>query len=383
MCLFYFAPQSTAQNAKNPSSGPYNYVLYRQNNSYFARKEDGDIAFRDSSFSTVFNSCVSALPSGGDIGLEGNTTFIADKSLNIPSRWISVQGGGNSTVIRAAAGLNAPVIYVSGDWSKGYITLEDFQIDGNKANNTSTAEHGIELYRVWNFSLRNLFIHDVHGDGIYTHADQGQKGIVEGRLTDLTIYDAFRYGIHLGQFATDYEIENVILRTHHGLTAPTTYGIYCEGGGGAGTHFSNIHPYEFSYGFWIDWGAVSISNYHSDGNGVGIMLNGSHRVQVVNSVFSQNPSGAIQMKNATQNIVNGVTIVATGNPGSDGIKIDGKSNQNIVTGSTISGYKGYGINLTGPDVQNSLINGNIVSENAAGWLNDQGTGTIKQADITR
>lgn len=374
-------------NSPDPAGGnrePYNYFLYKENNGvYHACKENGVIAFSDSSFSAVFNNVVSALPTGGDIALAGNTIFTVGKSLNIPNKAIRVHGGGNSTVLKASAGLNAPVIYVSGDWSKGFIALEDFQIDGNKANNTSTSEHGIELYRVWNFALRNLMIHDVHGDGIYTHAEDGPKGAVEGTLTDLTIYDAFRYGIHLGKSATDYEIENIIMRTHHGLTAPTTYAVYCEGGGGAGSHFSNIHSYEFDYGFWIDWGVVSISNYHSDGNGIGIMLNGSRRVQVVNASFSQNQSGAIVMKNAFQNMVNGASVISTGNSTSDGIRIDGKSSQNIVIGAIITGYKGYGINLTSADAQNNLINNNIVSGNAAGGLNDMGTGTIKQNNITR
>lgn len=302
--LYHFILPSYAQQP--PKFQESNFFLYKQDNgAYAARKQDGSTGFTDPLFSTVFNEAVAALPIGGDITLAGNTTFTVDKSLNIPNRAIRVHGGGNSTVLKAAQGLNAPVIYAAGDWSRGFIALEDFAIDGNKAQNTSTEEHGIELYRVWDFALRNLFIRDVHGDGIYTHAEHSPNHIVEGTMTDLTIYDAFRHGIHLGPNATDYEIENVILRTHHGLTAPTTYAVYCEGGGGAGTHFSNIHPYEFDYGFWIDWGEVSICNYHSDGNKVGIMLNGSRFVQVVNAWFSKNTSGAIVMKNATGNIITG------------------------------------------------------------------------------
>jgi len=377
----FILPSSAQQQPKLPESS---FFLFKQDNgAYSARKQDGSTAFSDLSFGSVFNAVVSSLPQGGDIRLAGNTTFTVDKSLNIPNKWINVQGGGNSTILKAAAGLNASVIYASGDWSKGYISLQDFQIDGNKANNTSTDEHGIELYRIWNANLRNLFIHDVHGDGIYTHAELGTKGIVEARWTDLTIYDAYRCAIHLGPNATDFEIENVIMRTRHGLTAPTTYAVYCEGGGGAGTQFSNIHSYEFDYGFWIDWGDVAISNFHSDGNKVGIMLNGSRVVQVTNSWFSQNPSGAIIMKNAMQNIMTANTLIFKGDTSNaDGINISGKSTQNIITGSFISGYKGYGINLTNPGVQNTVLSGNIVSGNGEGWLNDHGSQTTQQGNVT-
>ena len=378
----FILPSSAQQTSGLQES---NFFLYKQDNgTYAARKQDGSISTTNPSFSTVFNESVAALPRGGDIALAGNTTFTVDKSLNIPNRAIRVHGGGNSTVLKAAAGLNAPVIYVSGDWSKGFIALEDFAIDGNKANNTSTSEHGIELFRVWNFALRNLFIQDVHGDGIYTHADRNPNHIVEGRLTDLTIYDAFRHGIHLGPNATDYEIENIIMRSRHGITDTKTYGVYCEAGGGAGTHFSNIHPYGFDYGFWIDYGGVSLSNYASDHNEIGMMLNGSRRVMVTNSTFGENASGAIMMKDATHNIFTALTIILfTGNTVSDGIRIDGKSSQNIITGSNISGYKGYGINLTGAEVQNTIINSNILLNNGAGALKDQGTATNKENNFTR
>ena len=141
--LYLFVVPSSAQQA--PRLQESNFFLYKQDNgAYAARKQDGSITFSDPSFSTVFNAVVSSLSQGGDIRLAGNTTFIVDKSLNISNKWISVQGGGNSTILKAAAGLNASIIYASGDWSKGYISLHDFQIDGNKANNTSTEEHGIE-----------------------------------------------------------------------------------------------------------------------------------------------------------------------------------------------------------------------------------------------
>lgn len=133
-----------------------------------------------------------------------------------------------------------------------------------------------------------------------------------------------------------------------------------------------------------DWGSINISNFHSDGNEVGIMLNGSHCVQVTNSCFTQNQTGAIVMKNANQNIVNGVIIISTNDTkATDGVRMDGKSNHNIVMGSTISGYKGYGINLTSADAQNNMITNNIVAGNTAGGLNDLGSGTTKQNNTTR
>lgn len=182
-----------------PNVGIYDYFIYTDafdSNKIKARNSaTGKIDFNHATdFGNVFNSCVNALTSGGSIYLDSGT-FLTTTSCIIKN-FISVIGQGGSTVIKLANSVNGGTHVMatpSVDSMTGTddpaganvvhdVTLRDFVIDGNKANN-ATGGCGLKKY-AYGWSMDNIQIRFAKSHGLVSEwaatagvAVAGQRGM--------------------------------------------------------------------------------------------------------------------------------------------------------------------------------------------------------------
>ena len=87
-----------------------------------------------------------------------------NEKITINKNDVKLRGSGYGTEIRLPDNTNDHVITIGADYER--ITIEFLRINGNKANQTSG--NGIHGYRNNFITLRRLWIHDVHDNGVWT-----------------------------------------------------------------------------------------------------------------------------------------------------------------------------------------------------------------------
>lgn len=95
--------------------------------SYFTVALDGTGDFTD------VQSAINSLPATGGAIYVKNGTYIVNSTIAVNKANVTIFGSGNNTILKAKNSLNADMISVT----KNYVELRNFQIDGNRANNTS------------------------------------------------------------------------------------------------------------------------------------------------------------------------------------------------------------------------------------------------------
>jgi hypothetical protein len=167
------------------------------------------------------NAAINSLPLSGGLITLSSGTFNLSAPVTLNGRpetnrhEITLQGQGDSTVLRLAANANCNVIEFDASWPFNN-QFEDFQINGNKAHNTSG--WGIE-FEGWQVVFDNLGIQGCASGGIHSM----DTGPAEGnRYKNLWIYNCDNYGILADPDVTDEVLDDVYVST-------TTVGVDLQG----------------------------------------------------------------------------------------------------------------------------------------------------------
>lgn len=333
---------------------------------------------------------------GGMVFLPLGTYLIAT-TLTIYSK-TRLSGSGWASIIKVSPSINTyagRAIRVPGsDVGVTYdILLDNFQIDGNKANvaiggggiGDEGSQSAIDLNQVTRASLVNLYVHDAVTNGLYANNSCQSVSVIGGEW-----YNNGKVGITSGGRGIVFGISPVYTR----ILGAHIYGnlnqgiiIQSEGGSNASrtTITGNVIEDNGSYGIDLTDNTIAatttVNIYISD-----TTISG-------NSVIA-NRAGIRVSENTTKNAYNAIGIASdiaiTGNTirssyGGGGVigngiliqaAADGRVDQITISGNDISNNTGYGVYINGSNVNDTLVSGNSILSNTSGPTIDTGTRTV-------
>ncbi len=273
----------------------FEYLIYHNGTAYVAL--NGATGSLHATTSTtdaaaVINAAINSLTNGGKVYL-GVGTFLIRTKINVKTK-IHIQGSGEGTIIKQDTTQNLAAVIESdsfttltGGGTNGgphSVFISDLVIEGNKANNTSTATDGIRYYG-YNWHISNVHIRDCKGRGIYSEWDDDPSApsvttSMESYYSQLKIHDCDGDG-WLNRGPHDWEGEHITIYDNggHGYVQEYSAGLY-DGGGFVDT--MHIYANDGTYGAWIKGGTLhanrltteSCANSASGVNGIGLYVNG-------------------------------------------------------------------------------------------------------------
>jgi hypothetical protein len=151
----------------------------------------------DGIFSSLQDAVDDAVTRGSVVDFRGTWTLSSSLLVREKS---DIRGHGRNSVIKIGDGMDdAAIRFTSTSADLLGVHLYGFEIDGNKANQTSTSARGIYfensggssglIPRHW---LQRIYVHDTKGDGI--HIGAYLRGSI---LNGLWVYHCDEYGLHL------------------------------------------------------------------------------------------------------------------------------------------------------------------------------------------
>jgi len=209
---------------------PASYII-RKNGSYYEaiNGTTGKIDYSGTNASTVIQSAINALTSGGKIFLKAATYEIGTTIYLKDFRTLCGENH-YATVLKATAAITVLDTPFTGGYVNQYIVIENLMVDGN-----GIATKGIH-FPVWRGRIRNVVVRSVAGDSI--HIEGNVNSAIENVIEDVVTQNvgmttAGSAGIRLGTKATDN-----IIRRH--IARDSDYGVYV---GAAGNIITNSHYY--------------------------------------------------------------------------------------------------------------------------------------------
>lgn len=365
---------------------------------YIDIRAHGAVDGQDSS--TAINAAITAAAAGAGNVLIPKGTFIIDATINLASN-VRLRGVGPMSILQAKANLDTPVILGT---SVSSIAVENFKINGNQTNQTSTAARGIALTGCTNSYVKWMEVTACYGHAILVYGSSSKVSVVDNYIHDTGIADANPpRGIWVLQSSKCIVSRNIVIAANgFGMTfqeAPET--IVEDNIIEDSTNYDGMIIYNCNY---ITVGGNSIKNVYDSGivfeltnyftcvgnviqraGYVGIYLQGStygvvkgnnlkdngqnaHATYCHDIIFT--PSGAV---NSTYNIVSGNTCHATA-----AIKVlygihefNSSQDYNTITNNVCIGQLTAGIKTAGPHT--------IVKDNTT---NDSSFVTFTNADTT-
>ncbi|MBI5369824.1 right-handed parallel beta-helix repeat-containing protein [Candidatus Uhrbacteria bacterium] len=307
------------------------------------------------------NEAISNLPSGGGVVLLKKGTYTIGGNINILKNNVTLRGEGKSTKITLANSTNVDMIQVgNGTTIVNDCVVEDLQVDGNKANQTSLGSAVVIYGSSGTKALRNIVrgcrLTNCYLDCLkLIYAD---KSIIENNTIDENTS-----GSGIGIFSssqTNDIIGNVLIHN--------AYGVYSN------SHYNNVVGNVFidntSYGVYLN----GVVNFNVSGNWfgsvsyfqTGIYLAASTaRTAITGNSFYQ-PYRAI-FGAADANVI-GNTI--TGNSiylaNQEAIYLQAGANQNAIVGNTIRATSQHAIRIRG---SKNIISSNMLIDNGQGTNN--------------
>jgi len=299
---------------------PASYVILPREDRYVAYGcQFGLRDFSDSDASTVIQKALD----------EGGMTFLKAGGYDIKTtlkvrNGAALCGAGRATVLRLAdnVGWDGGMIE-NADFTKGndHIVIKDLCLDGNKANNAATVNHGIWLDKAKKVLIGNLYIRDFRGAGILTYWDTVKGTVEDIMIRGCLIEDTGNEGISLDELTTRAVVEgNIIVNCRPAIIlSDTTYSV------------------------------------------------------ISGNIFAKSPSAAPGMyilSDAVRNVITGNVCYENTHSG-----IYVREVENILTGNLCYGNTRYGIEEVSPADYN-LIDSNVCRGNALGGILTVGTNTV-------
>jgi hypothetical protein len=269
---------------------------------------------------TTINAAIAALPAtGGTVYLQEGT-YIVDGVITLPKS-VTLTGVGGATVLKLKDGINADVSVIT-DVSSGtgnQNTISNLMLDGNKANNTSGTQRGINLAP---FGAAPLLVDSV------TVTNFRSAGLVSSSAATTVTSSVFSNN---GGYGIDASGGNVSV-SNSTMTGNTSGGIYLSG-----------------------VNRVVGNNISSNGGGGVGSINVNDSV-ISNNIVNSNAGTGISAYGGSGNSITGNIVKGSGGTGISAYQSD-KAN---ISSNEVSNSSNDGISAYGSDI---VINGNRIDNN--------------------
>ena len=357
--------------------------------------EKADYVCGASDCDTTIESAISALPTdGGVVYLLEGLYIVGSDGIDITKSNVSIIGAGRATILQRGwdAASNDGVITVGdGGTAVSGVTIADLSIDGVKATYIGTENIGIYFNQSVTYStIRNTFLHDNDGPGIYLTVSTTTNNLIEGndvRDNDfLAIYlDSSSNNTVAGNNVEGNSSFGIYLFTSSNNTVTGnnveggSFGIYLDSSSNNNTVAGNSVEGSSSYGIYLITSSNNtVTGNNVEGNGTyGIFLNVSSNNTVAGNNVEGNSSFGIVLNSSANN--NNITGNKFHDNENDGIRIS-SSDENLISSNDITDTVGtsYAINVSDSGSDNNYLIGNRFSGTGASSIQDLGTGTTIQ-----
>ena len=295
-----------------------------------------------------YTSIQAALDAGGKNIFVKKGTYEISSAITILSSGVTIKGESKTnTIIKLANGANVSAIVVgNGATTLSDIVIEDIQVDGNKANQTTTS-HGIYFYGasenyISESMVKDCWIHDCYNAGISLNWGNGNT-INGNRITSNDEYGIYGYG---------YISDNLIMGN---AVKSNYYGIYLD----------NTND------------TIVLGNHVKSNTYFGINLHVARYCLIMGNMANSNREG-IYIHSSDDNII--IENHANSNT-YRGIYLY-YSDKNSIIGNRVQGNGTWGIQIADVDSDSNLVVKNYCTGNTSGGIDNAGTGTILAASTT-
>ena len=300
-----------------------------------------------------------ALDKGGLVQLPSGT-FMIGSTLEIKNNFATLQGAGNSTVLKLMDGKNVPIIKVD---QADFVTIQDLFIDGNKANQASG--NGVEVYRCYRCLLLNVTIDKVKDTGLYSSGISRSAGEVTSLTTTIgcIIQSCGQDSIQHNLYSQDPQHANTYTQD------AGRYGLFMNGNFG---------------------GQITDCHFFRNGDhGVLLLDGGRHNFVSCNSDLNQNWGFVLSGTN-TGSYITGCRIfdnnqAGAGLGGVGAISLDGTVKRCVIMGNVIYDEQLFktqtiGIKLATGTTENTIVD-NSISDAASGKYDLVGNAALNNTVI--
>lgn len=264
--------------------GGYNYTIWKESSTFYAKDSYGQLVFSSTNASYVINSCVQAYDpaSENDAGnrialMYGSYSIDAPILLNV---WhTSLEGLGHAPTLTAAASLNDDVIKVS-NYS---ITIKGIGINGNKGSQTQGNGINITSSATTNRAyILECTIASCKDNGIYV-GNVGGATFEQIIIQNTAIWSCDESGIYLGGSCYDFKIISCTIGNNGALGIDA---VGCAEGQIVGNAvFDNDNDNILMYN---SWGITITGNHITNSDEDGIQVEGSHWITISSNTINDN-----------------------------------------------------------------------------------------------
>jgi parallel beta-helix repeat protein len=329
---------------------PYSFIVRNVGGVYDAINDNGVLTYGGSSDAGgVDGGDANAVLQAACNNAVGGLVFIRKGSYLVHltiSNAITLIGEGSGTILKLPDGEDKNVIEMIGATN---VNLFNFQIDGNKANQSATIlpngryGNGVYMYNVaatlTNHRVENLIIHDTVYHGIQSDAGSQGNHIENNTISTTSVMG---YGILICAANSIQPISNWVINNAISNTGNLAIRL-------------------------VESANVLVSgNQINNSDGIGIAIDGFvaspsfYNTLTFNTIKLAQGSGIEIGEYALTNTVS-YNLIADGT--GDGIKNLSNSESNMYIGNTIVNNDGYGINVVASSFL--LIQNNIIRSNGA------------------
>ncbi|MEO6513661.1 MAG: right-handed parallel beta-helix repeat-containing protein, partial [Candidatus Saccharimonadales bacterium] len=365
---------------------------------------------------TTIASAITALPAGGGTVYLMEGTYIIDGTIALPNN-VRLTGSGRNTIIKLKDGINAGIDAIS-DTATTNVEISNLRLDGNKANNSSGTQRGINMNGVGSGTgtsgvpgahISNVFIKDFRTNGAYLNGSP--NSVITGSVFENIGTTTSDYAI--GLLATGYitVTSNLIQGSvGYGINASsdsnTITGNTIEGSGnyaiGAGGSYitisgntlrGNVHGIDAgndglitgnvivgntTRGIYISGAGMTVTGNNIVANAIGIYAVNGSRSTVTGNTITQNTTNGISWLGGSSNVISGNKFYDNAGSGSGStIDLSGTATDITISSNSITDTAGTGsaIKLASNSL-NIYLSGNTYSGTGATSINDASGTTI-------
>lgn len=246
--------------------------LHRRHNLTFDPRDYGATVDGSTDDTQAILDAISDSTDGSFILIPPGVMIHSDTIVVPPYRTV-IGYGREKSVLKAASGsnLDAQLVHQAWDSNAGTvgqpIDFINFAIDGNKANQSGGAGHGL-LLMAWHSRIEGLAVDDCPGDGIRLTSENKSGGtisntMVEGRITGNRVFNCDGAGIRSASAvnkATDWFCQNNLV----GSCGGPGIEISNEAGGWIITNNHTYNCQDASIRVFGGWGTLISGNYIED-----------------------------------------------------------------------------------------------------------------------
>lgn len=229
----------------------------------------------------AIQAAIAAVPASGGVVYAPRGTYLVSASLLLKANTWLRGDGMQVTIFLMAPATNLNPVIGSANLGDSYITLSDFTVDGNKANNGAGGAQGILFTQISRITCRNIEVQNVNGHGMVASGN-GANTTIGGYFNRIYIHGCTLFG-----FVVTYAFRQAVVD-----------GLLCSGNGSPGN--PTFHA------VYLDASECLISDVFADSN----VNNGIH----IHNVFGCTYANLI----ATRNGMHGIYVeVMTKSSGSN------------------------------------------------------------------